>query len=372
MSLLRRVAPRTFMARRNLLRARSRSALAVLTIVIGVVAIASLGASGATFAAVQSDALGDIGNQVMVFPGDDVDGGFDDRTLRDVERVSGDATVAPLQQETGTTDPGGRTTVMRTDEAATLFEVEDGSVPANWRTGAVVGATFADEQDLSVGETVEVNGQIHAVVAILEEQGATAVVQVDDAVVLPMATAEVQLIHQVVVQTESSTEASQVADDLRGLNDRQELVSVQDMSELTDQFDELFWYLNVFLVGIAGISLVVAGISIANVMLMSAIERREEIGVLRAVGYQRRDVLGMMLAEATLLGVVGAAIGLAISTLVAAGMNTLLLDDPLAFQPEAIQYLVLAVVFGIGVSLVAGFYPAWKASKQRPVEALRG
>lgn len=373
MSLLRRLAPRIYMARRNLLRARSRSALAVLTIVIGVVAIATLGAFGATFSAAQSDALGDIGNQVMVTPGDDADIWFDDRTRRDVERVSGGATVAPLQRESRPADPGGQTTVFRTDEPAALFDVREGSIPSNWRTGALVGSSFADEHDVEAGETVTVAGQTHYVEAVLEEQGMVSVVQADDAVVLPLATAEAQRIRQLVVTVESSSEATRIANDVReSLNDRQERVNVQDMSQLTEQFDEVFWYVNVFVVGIAGISLIVAGISIANVMLMSAIERREEIGVLRAVGFQRRDVLGMMLAEAALLGTLGALIGVSLSILATAGMNSLLLDDPLAFQPGAIRYLVLAVGFGIAASLIAGLYPAWKASKQRPVEALRG
>lgn len=373
MSLLRRLAPRTYMARRNLLRARSRSALAVLTIVIGVVAIATLGSFGATFQAAQSESLGDIGNQVTVSPGDDAGWWLDERTQREVERVAGDADVVPLQRERRQTDPGGETIVYRTETPTVLFDVREGSVPSNWRSGALVGSRFADEHDVGVGDAVTVGDQTHHVRAVLTEQGQISAAQPDDAVVLPMATAEERRVQLLVVATDSSPEATRIANEIRAaLNDRQELVNVQDRSRLAEQIDEVFWQINVFLLGIAGISLLVAGISIANVMLMSAMERREEIGVLRAVGYQRRDVLATMLAEAALLGVVGAVVGVTLSVLATAGINSLMLGDPLAYQPQAIRYMALAVAFGIGASLLAGLYPAWKASKQRPVEALRG
>jgi len=105
---------------------------------------------------------------------------------------------------------------------------------------------------------------------------------------------------------------------------------------------------------------------------MAVIRRREEIGVLRAVGYSKADIVRILLTEAALLGVLGAGVGLLISVAVAMLANVVFLGDPFAFTRSAIAYLVSAVAFGIATSLIAGAYPAWKAANERPVEALRG
>lgn len=372
MSLLRRFAPRLYMARRNLLRAKSRSALAILTIVIGVVAIAGLGAFGATFQAAQLDTVGQLGQDVQVSPGEDLDGSFDERDVREIERLSGGATVVPVAQQTVRQD-GEFLTILGIGEPGKLFDAREGSIPDNWRTGALVGSSFAESHDVGPGQQVTVDGESYRVLAVLEEEGPVSILSPDNGIVVPPSSIDGDGYDQVLVQAENANEAATLADRIDDeMNDRQEIVSVFEQSEFIEQTEEIFWQINVFLVGIAAISLLVAGISIGNVMLMSAIERREEIGVLRAVGYRRLDVLGIMLSEAILLGFVGATIGLALSTLATMGVNSLLLDDPLAFQIGAVQYLAAAFVFGVGISALAGLYPAWKASRKRPVEALRG
>jgi putative ABC transport system permease protein len=115
-------------------------------------------------------------------------------------------------------------------------------------------------------------------------------------------------------------------------------------------------------------------VSIFNVMLMSTAERRQEIGVLRAVGVQKRDVLRTLLVEAALLGVVGGAVGALLSGLVAVGLG--LVVEQVGFGvilvPSNGLYLVGAFAFGVVVSVVSGLYPAWRAASERPVESLRG
>jgi putative ABC transport system permease protein len=105
-------------------------------------------------------------------------------------------------------------------------------------------------------------------------------------------------------------------------------------------------------------------------MLMAAIERESEIGVLRAYGYPKRAVVSLLVAESTILGVVGAAIGAPIALAVGMVVNQILLADPLAFTVAGLRYVAVGVVFGIVTALVAGLYPAWKAANKRPVEAL--
>ena len=374
MSLLRKLFPRTYVARRNLVRARARSALAVLTIVIGVVAIASLGSFGAAFETSQRQSLGDIGNQVFVGPGENADLPFDERFRQNVERVAGGAEVVPLVRGRWTMDETGETVMASgIGDPAVLYDARNGSIPTNWRSGVIAGAEFADDNDLEVGESAVFNGETYRIQAILEEEGQFSVLSVDDGIVVPPEAIVLDGYSAFLVQADSTTEATRLATEIRAdLNERREQVFVRDFSQYAERIDEVFWQLQLFLIGIGSISLLVAGISIANVMLMSAIERREEIGVLRAVGYQRRDVLGIMLIEAMLLGVIGAVVGIVLSLLATMGINDLLLGDPTAFQPRTVTYTVIAFAFGVGVSLIAGLYPAWKASRKPPVEALRG
>jgi putative ABC transport system permease protein len=105
---------------------------------------------------------------------------------------------------------------------------------------------------------------------------------------------------------------------------------------------------------------------------MSTVERREEIGVLRAVGFEKRAVLRILLTEAGFLGLVGGTVGVVVSALIGAGVNSLFLGDPFAFDTLSFFYLSVGFAFGIGSSLVSGAYPAWKAATLDPVQALRG
>jgi ABC-type transport system, involved in lipoprotein release, permease component len=131
--------------------------------------------------------------------------------------------------------------------------------------------------------------------------------------------------------------------------------------------------LNLALLGIGSISLVVASVAILNVMLMSTIERRGEIGVLRAVGIRRGEVLRMILAEAAFLGLLGGIVGAALSVGTGLVVFQLLAGDRLAvFGWPSIRYVVGGFGFAVVASVLSGLYPAWKAANDPPVEALRG
>jgi putative ABC transport system permease protein len=156
------------------------------------------------------------------------------------------------------------------------------------------------------------------------------------------------------------------------LNDRRERVEVTKLAERVEAITSLFDAVRAFLVGIGAISMLVAGISILNVTLLSVLRRRNEIGVLRAVGYRRRDVLAIFLAEATLLGVAGSVVGALAALTVVLGVDAVVAGGDLrVVHAETLWYLALGVSFGVGTSLLSSLYPAWKAATERPVEALR-
>ncbi|MEF8779282.1 MAG: ABC transporter permease [Haloferacaceae archaeon] len=376
---LDRLAPAASMALRNLGRNRLRTALAALGVLIGVFAIASLGLFGNVLAVSADAELGGLGDQVVVTPNDGA--GVTSLDARDVEaiaRATGtDGTAVPLKTDGGVVSGAGGQTFAQlygTETPGALFAAREGSIPDRHRQGAIVGAAVADDLGLRLGSAIEVGSERYRVVAIMEEEETISPVNPNNAVVLPESAFGRRTYDQVVISAESSQVAGPIAERIRErVNLREERVEVLELSSILDTIDEFFSLLNRFLLGIGGISLVVAGVSIFNVMLMSTAERRQEIGVLRAVGVQRRQVLRVLLAEAALLGVVGGFFGAVLAA--AAGVG-LVLVAPVGFDvllvPSNGLYLVGAFAFGVFVCLLSGLYPAYRAATLHPVEALRG
>ncbi|WP_293033763.1 ABC transporter permease [Natronococcus sp.] len=144
-------------------------------------------------------------------------------------------------------------------------------------------------------------------------------------------------------------------------------MTFQTSAELLQQLEDVLDLLQNFIVGIAAISLLVGSIGIANIMLVSVTERTREIGIMKAVGAQNRDVLGLFLAEAVILGVVGAILGTALG-LAAGYLGAWYIDLPLVYP---LEYVALAIAVGVLVGILSGLYPAWRAARTDPIDALR-
>ncbi|MCW4045726.1 MAG: ABC transporter permease [Candidatus Bathyarchaeota archaeon] len=167
-------------------------------------------------------------------------------------------------------------------------------------------------------------------------------------------------------------------------------VSVISSTAVLDILSSVFSVISLFLVGIAAISLLVAGIGIMNIMIVSLIERTREIGILKALGMKSRTVLMIFLSESVIIGLIGAVLGTVLGWGLANAVAVVLSGGGLfqnigSAQPATrIQsglmtitpvltptVLAGALIFGIGVSVIFALYPAWRASKLKPVEALR-
>ncbi|OIB55536.1 ABC transporter permease [Natrialba sp. SSL1] len=144
-------------------------------------------------------------------------------------------------------------------------------------------------------------------------------------------------------------------------------ITMQTSTELLQQLQDVLDLLQNFIVGIAAISLVVGSIGIANIMLVSVTERTREIGIMKAVGAQNRDVLGLFLTEAVVLGIIGAILGTVLGLAVGYA-GAWYIDIPLVYPYE---YVALAVAVGILVGVLSGLYPAWRAARTDPIDALR-
>jgi len=371
--------PALSLATRNLSRQRLRAGLAALGIVIGVFAVVTLGLLGNALSAAATEELGGLGDQVIVSPAEESDReALDSRDVAAVQRAAdGRGTVVPLQSTGGTvrgTSGQSVAQIYGTDNPQALFGNGSGAVPSSHRQGALVGAGLADDLGLRAGSTIAIEGNEYRVVGVLPPVDSISPLQPDSAVVLPPDEFATDGVSQVVVRADSPEDARAVASGVRDrLNSRQQRVSVFSLTSVLDRIAEFFELLNGFLLAIAGISLVVAGVSIFNVMLMTVAERRGEIGVLRAVGIHRKQVLRTLLIEATLLGVVGGAVGavLGVLAVILAATQT---ELPLwaVLQPGNALVPLGAFAFGVFVALVGGLYPAYRAAWEPPVEALRG
>lgn len=380
--------PTLVLARRNLSRATARTTLAVVAIVIGVVAIGAIGTGGEAFKQDQLQAYEGFGGTATVAPVFYPEaGGEPDTTFTDAEidrmRRAGGATVLPVVEPPGSlvrTPSGEALPTVQTkglENPGAFYRARAGEIPDNWRRTVVIGSRVANTNNLGPGDrlTVTVGDEFDRsfrVAAVLEPQGFADPLSADQSVFVPTSQFDDPEYGQAIVRVDPQVRSVDAA--AAGIEDefnqRRRTVDVSTVQGQREQFKQFFATINQFLIGVGAISLLVAAVTIANTMLMSAVEREGEIGVLRAVGYPKRAVVSLLVAEATILGLVGAAIGAPIALAVGMGLNQLLVGDPLAFTEMGLRYVGLGVAFGVATALVAGIYPAWKAANRRPVEVL--
>jgi len=379
MSLLAR-SPSVLMAWRNLGRNRVRTALAALGIIIGVVAICSLGMATVALNQQASSQLGGLTDEVTVSSG--TDSGTDrvtDAQVTQIQNLAGDAEVVPQKSNSTTlTARNGneaRISVTGVTQASALYNLTTGETPDRLQAGALISNGTAETLGLEIGDPVEYEEQLYRIRGFIEEEGPSFGPGGGGELVVPLqALSDQEYYDTVTIIAADGDEATEIAntlDEYYNTEDEEEL-SINTGSNI-DQIGGFMDTLSTALLGIGSISLIVAGIAILNVMLMSTIERRGEIGVLRAVGIRRTEVLRMILTEAAFMGAVGGLIGVLAS--LGAGMlafKVITGNAMGALEWSSTRYLVYGFGFAVLASVLSGIYPAWKAANESPVEALRG
>lgn len=375
--------PSVMMAWRNLGRNRVRTALAALGIVIGVIAIASLGMAGVAIQQQATSNLGSLTNQVSVSVGQESDyDGVTSEQVDEIRSIITDAEVVPQKVNSTTVSSRGQeesVSVTGITNAAALYDVSKGESPERLQTGALISNSTAQKLGLELGDPVEYDGRLYRIVGLIESDSGFGPGGGRGELVIPISgLADQQYYDSVTILAENGDEASRIADRLDthfntdGRNE-EEILRVSSYASVQDQIGSFMNTLQLALLGIGGISLVVASVAILNVMLMSTIERRGEIGVLRAVGIRRGEVLRMILTEAAFLGTLGGIVGAFGSLCVGAIMFRILVGDATAvLQVDSVRYLLSGFLFAVFASVLSGIYPAWKAANDSPVEALRG
>ena len=346
-----------------------------------------------------------------------------------IENITNVTAVLPIIQETCFIEDNGKTlpaSVMGVDFAkyqsiysSTFVAAAPGSIPSNPdNTSIVVGARIHDPGQngtffVNVNDPVVVNwttvtGQPPRreninykghVSAILNEIGGFSIGGPSDlGVYIPISTAEsffqTQEVNSIIVQLSNSDETTINNVSAAIKNALSDQVNVTSPTAVLDTISSIFSFIELFLAGIGGISLLVAGIGIMNIMIVSLMERTREIGILKALGMKSRTVLTIFLSEAMIIGLLGAIIGiglglgladlvarfgfLAIGGNMGGGQgfgnraNQVANGGSLSIVPVLTPTVFIgAFAFGLVVSVIFALYPAWRASRLKPVEALR-
>jgi putative ABC transport system permease protein len=388
-----------------------RSILTMLGVVIGVAAVISLVAVGqgaqaqvvSQFQALGSNLLTVSPKQSFGFSRSGLQTSTKQLTMADVEAIQAlvpaVSQVAPVYSASATVTYGGKTTTTTVNGVTTEYAtVRNSGVSrgrfistddnTNLAMVVVLGETtvknlFGSTTAHAVGETVRINRQNYTVIGVLKPKGTSGPQNQDDVVMIPLRTAQLKLggagvttirtINLSVGSAEEMDKAqAQVTAVLRarhGLaagaeNDFQ----VQNQADIVSSVSETSGTFTTLLGSIAAISLLVGGIGIMNIMLVSVTERTREVGLRKAVGAKRKDILIQFLAEAIVISAVGGLVGVGL------GVGGAQVITPLLGASQALvtwQSVALALVVSLGIGIFFGMYPANRAAGLNPIEALR-
>ncbi|MDR7537803.1 MAG: ABC transporter permease [Armatimonadota bacterium] len=382
-----------------------RSALTMLGVIIGVgsvIAMIAIGQGARQATTQQVQALGS--NLLTIFAGTPRVGGVaraepaQSLTLEDAEairrEVPGVIGVSAEFSRQAQVAYRGENTVTRVTGVTPEYETVRNFHPArgqffvesDMRTRArvaLLGATVASRlfpEGDPIGQQIKIRGVTFTVIGLMEEKGASAFLDRDDIVLVPLTTAQrrlfgVQHVGSIQVQVAAEDQMEAAREALEALMrtrhrlrpDQENDFTIRSQADILQTLTGVAQTMTLLLGGIAAVSLIVGGIGIMNIMLVSVTERTREIGIRKAVGARRQDILLQFLVESVALSVTGGLVGIGLGVLGSwlisrfAGWATLL-------SPQAVG---LAFGFALAVGVFFGLYPAQRASRLDPIEALR-
>ncbi|WP_322791517.1 ABC transporter permease [Bellilinea sp.] len=387
-----------------------RSGLTILGIVIGVAAVIAMLAVGTGAQDTITGSISGLGsNLLFVFSGnfnEDVRNPQpltlgDAEAIADVFQAPSVAAVAPAIQGNVTVTFGGEQTRTQVTGITPEYEtvrnyglLEGEFINTEHLLGrasvALLGPDVADRlfgrRDGVTGEIIRIEGQPFRVLGVLEPKGGSSFGSQDDLILVPFTTAQSRLIRRsrdrvdlILVQAVSAEAVPQATEEIAQIlrsRHRTELgaddFTIFSQQDFVATAQTITGVLTVFLGGIAAISLLVGGIGIMNIMLVSVTERTREIGLRKAIGARKRDILIQFLTESSLLSLFGGLIGIGFGWLIAFVVGQVAARSGTPFTPVVgINAILLATIFSTAVGLFFGLYPANRAANLEPVEALR-
>ncbi|HUF38606.1 MAG TPA: ABC transporter permease [Anaerolineales bacterium] len=399
-----------FEALESLAANKLRSGLTILGIVIGVGAVIAMLSIGRGAEESITGSIQGIGtNLLFVFRGgDELVRNPQPITLGDAEALAEPfaapavAAVAPVLQGGGEVTFGGESTSTQIQGVTPIYSqvrnynvsegefINEGHMLGRSSVvllGPNVAEALFGRTEAVTGETVRIEGQPFRVIGVLEAKGGGGFgPSEDDQIMVPLTTAQTRLLRRgtdridvIMVSAVSAEEVpdaqEQIAAILRarhrtevGLDD----FTIVTQQEFLETFATITGVLTIFLGGIAAISLLVGGIGIMNIMLVSVTERTREIGLRKALGARKADILIQFLTESSLLSLIGGVIGIGLGWLISTIVQQVAAASDTVFIPViGMDAVLLATIFSAAVGLFFGIYPANRAAALEPVEALR-
>lgn len=389
---------------------KTRTGLTMLGIVIGIASVISMTAIGQGSKNSISSSIDSIGaNLIMIMPGAQrsfgggpsaARGGAQTLTLEDANAIQSQiSNVAHVVREVSVrkqvtaSGTNTNTSIMGTEPSYTIVRnvsIDEGDFLSdqNMASGskvAVLGPTtrndlFGENATDVVGQKIRISGSEYKVIGITKSKGGSGFSNSDDIIYIPYTTAQRYLsgnkyLSEIDVSAESSDASAQVQADITTLLlDRHNITDLANVDfNILNQADILATAssitstLTALLAAVAGISLLVGGIGIMNMMLTTVTERTREIGLRKAIGTKRKDINTQFLTEAVVLTFVGGTIGIILGWLISFGLGYFNV-----IQAEVSLYSVL-LAFGVStiIGIVFGYYPARHAASLNPIDALR-
>jgi putative ABC transport system permease protein len=393
---------------------KSRSALTILGIVIGIssiILIMSLGAGAKNLIVSQIQGLG--AKTIAILPGKEPGGPSDittlfsdslkDRELQALQKktnVPNAQYIMPVVMGAGTAVYGNETYKLSIfgggEMLFTIFDLKadkgvfytDEDVKSK-NAVVVLGYKAKDKlfgTEEAVGKKVRIKNTTFKVIGVLPEKGQSSFISFDEAAILPYTTAQQYILgtkyfSRIIVEADSETNLVQTSNDIKTtLRDLHNITDpskddfyVSTPAEVADKLSTIFNTLTIFLAAVAAISLIVGGVGIMNIMLVSVTERTKEIGLRKALGATNANILTQFLLEAVILTGSGGLIGIILGSVLAIISSDLItrfagLNWQYTFPIGA---AILGIVVSSLIGLIFGIYPARQAAKKSPMEALR-
>lgn len=370
---------------------KMRSALTMLGIIIGIFSVVALISVGESSTASVTESIEDMGSNLITVSNYNKRVKLDLDDVEEMTNLNGVGIASPLASSQMTLKNGSENMDISVQAVNSYYDdireykvqigrfISENDDNSRLRV-VVIGIDVAQELygtiDV-VGRKILMDGTKFTIIGVLEEQGDSMFGSDDEIAMIPFSTGSRIMgntkISSVYVSAADSDSVDAAVISLTNYMiaknpDKDDTgIKIFSQSSILDTLSTATQTLTLMLGGIAGISLLVGGIGIMNIMLVSVTERTREIGIRKAIGATRSNILIQFLIEAIVVSGVGGAIGVVLAQVGVNFMGTLM-DMTIAISP---QIVLIAIVFSVGVGITFGMYPAWKASKLNPIEALR-
>jgi len=370
------------LAIKNIFRQKTRSALTIIGILIGIGAVVALGSISEGIYNQITEEMEFMGGTIMVYSKESSGfmTGFEgseitEEDVEEFEDFSGIKEVIPYVMRMGeiAIGQGPPMMIFGIDPEDIDFFVSRGTELDSGRiieTGdtyqALIGYGYAERNGFEVGDSIELKKNSFEVVGIVE----STLTDIDNAIIIPVDTMmdiyNMDNYKSLFITPEDVSKIDAVAEDLKSSFDDFEFVTSAD---LIKQMASIVDMIRFFTIGISSIAAVVGGLGVMNTMIMAVLERQREIGIMKAVGATNKFVLTQILIESVIISLIGGLVGIMVGGLGSYSLR--FVSGGLATAEVTVNLVIGGLLFAVSLGLVGGLYPAWKASKLDPIEAIR-